>query len=236
MIATKRIEKQYGDGDARVIALSGVSIDIEREEYVAIVGKSGSGKSTLLHTIAGLLRPTAGNVIVDDIDLYADLDDTGLARFRSEYVGFVFQAFNLVPYLTAYENTVLPLAHLGLSKKVKREMAEAALGAVELTDRASHLPSELSGGQQQRVAIARAIVNNPLIIAADEPTGNLDLSTRAEIMDLFTELNGGGHTIVMVTHDPENIERAGRTIRIADGRIVEDSSDVAEVAGRAVEV
>jgi putative ABC transport system ATP-binding protein len=213
------VAKTFGSGQAAVRALSCATLDIEKGESVAFHGRSGSGKSTLLNIAAGLLHPTSGSVIVDDINLYEDLGSDGLARFRSEYLGFVFQAFNLIPYLSAYENTVMPLAHLDIRRKQKRAMAEEALRKVGLADRMKHLPSELSGGQQQRVAIARALVNEPLIIIADEPTGNLDQETRSEIMGLFADLNDDGHTIVSVTHDSDTLAFAKRRIAIVDGHL-----------------
>ena len=218
------ISKIFGEGDGRVVALSQVNIGIEQGEYVAIYGQSGSGKSTLLNILAGLLGPTTGSVSVDGINLYEELNSDGLSRFRCEYVGFVFQAFNLLPYLTAYENTVLPLAHLELKRREKRRMATDALSRVGLSDRLDHLPAELSGGQQQRVAIARAIVNEPMIIMADEPTGNLDQKTRDEIMELFSDLNGEGQTVIMVTHDPDNIADAKRQVRLSDGAVLDPAT------------
>lgn len=215
------VTKTFGTGEASVRALRDASLDIAKGESIAFYGPSGSGKSTLLNIAAGLLHPTSGAVIVDDINLYEDLGNDGLARFRSEYLGFVFQAFNLIPYLNAYENTVMPLAHLDLKRKHKRAMAEAALKKVGLSDRMKHLPSELSGGQQQRVAIARALVNEPLIIIADEPTGNLDGETRGEILSLFAALNADGHTILSVTHDADTLAFAGRRISLVDGNLQE---------------
>jgi putative ABC transport system ATP-binding protein len=221
-IKIQSVCKNFGAGEAEVRALDRISFGIEQGESVAIHGSSGSGKSTLLNIIAGLLHPTAGSVTVDGIDLYEDIGNDGLARFRCEYIGFVFQAFNLIPFLNAYENTVLPLAHLDIKRKQKRMMAEEALRKVGLSDRMKHLPNELSGGQQQRVAIARALVNEPFIIIADEPTGNLDKDTRDEVMDLFSQLNAEGHTIISVTHDSATLAYAGRKIEIADGRLLEE--------------
>ena len=218
-IEIEGLAKVFGEAEGLVVALDEISACIDEGEYLAVHGPSGSGKSTFLNIVGGLLHPSAGTVTVDGINLYEDLDSEGLARFRSEYVGFVFQAFHLMPYLTAYENVVLPLAHIGISRKKKRHMAEEALRSVGLIDRMTHLPGELSGGQQQRVAIARAIVNEPMIIIADEPTGNLDQETRGEILGLFNHLNRDGHTVIMVTHDPKNVEDACRSIYIVDGRI-----------------
>lgn len=219
-IEVNNIGKFYGEGTATVKALDNVSFGICDGENVAVYGPSGSGKSTLLNIITGLLHPSAGAAIVDGIDLYNDLGNDGLARFRSEYIGFVFQGFNLIPYLNAYENTVLPLAHLDMRRAQKREMAEDVLRKVGLEDRMKHLPSELSGGQQQRVAIARALVNEPPILIADEPTGNLDQVSSAEILGLFEELHADGHTIISVTHDESTLKFAERKIGIIDGKIV----------------
>ena len=215
------ISKTYGKGDGTVQALRNISLDIERGESLAVVGASGSGKSTLLNILAGLMHPTAGSVTVDGIDLYGELDDDGLARYRSEYIGFVFQSFQLMPYLSALGNVMLPLVPLPLGRREKRDKAREVLARVGLDGRADHLPSELSGGQQQRVAIARALVNDPLILMADEPTGNLDSDTRDEILAIFDELNRMGHTLVMVTHDPANVSVSRRIVELADGRIAD---------------
>ena len=215
------ISKTFGQGEAEVQALKNVSFSIDKGDYVAIHGPSGSGKSTLLTILAGLQHPTSGKVVIDEISLYEELNNDGLAGFRSNYIGFVFQAFNLLPYLTTLENVLLPLAPEKLSKREKTEMAQLALSRVGLTDRAQHLPSELSGGQQQRAAIARALVNEPGIILADEPTGNLDSETRNDILTLFEDLNKAGHTILMVTHDASNIKAAKKSIEIIDGKIIE---------------
>lgn len=218
-IQLQNIQKIFGKDESRVIALENVSVNIDKGEYVAIHGPSGSGKSTLLTIMAGLQHPTKGEVVIDEISLYKELNNDGLSRFRSEYIGFVFQAFNLIPYMTLKENIMLPLAHMKLSKKEKNEKAEAIMEKVGLADRAGHLPSELSGGQQQRGAIARALINNPPILFADEPTGNLDSRTRDEILGLFTTLNSWGHSVIMVTHDPDNIQAATRAIQIVDGHV-----------------
>jgi len=187
---------------------------------IVITGPSGCGKSTLLTIMAGLNHPSTGEVIVDNISLYKELGNDGLADFRSDYIGFVFQSFHLVPYLYSLENVMLPIAHLKYSTKKKREMATKALIRVGLEDKINKLPGELSGGQRQRVAIARALVNNPEIILADEPTGNLDSKTRDDIMSLFESIREDGHTIIMVTHDPDNIKHANKSINIVDGKIV----------------
>ena len=219
LMQIKSVEKTYGGGEAEVRALRGVSFDIEPESFVAVCGPSGSGKTTLLTTMAGLNRPTAGEAIVDGISIYQDLNSEGLAQFRSEYIGFVFQSFHLIPYLSALENVMLPLAPHRISVKEKRRMAQAALEGVNIAEKARTRPGELSGGQRQRVAIARAIVNAPPIILADEPTGNLDTDTRDEILDLMESIRREGHTIVMVTHDPENLRMAQSVIRITDGKL-----------------
>ncbi|MBI9100172.1 MAG: ABC transporter ATP-binding protein [Spirochaetaceae bacterium] len=215
------ISKIFGKGEAQVRALESVGFSIEKGDYVAIHGPSGSGKSTLLTIMAGLQHPSSGKVIVDEISLYEELNNDGLAGFRSNYIGFVFQAFNLLPYLSTLENVLLPMAPVRISSKEKREMAHLALSRVGLTDRAAHLPSQLSGGQQQRAAIARALVNEPGIILADEPTGNLDTETRNDILSLFDDLNKAGHTILMVTHDASHIKAARKSIKITDGHIIE---------------
>ena len=217
LIELRNISKEFGSEDAKVRALTDVSFTIAEGEFALVYGPSGSGKTTLLTVMAGLHQPTAGEVIIDDISIYRELDQNGLARLRSAYLGFVFQAFNLIPYLTALENVMLPLSPVRLSARKKREKALQALSSVGVADRADHLPSELSGGQVQRVAIARAIVNDPYVLLADEPTGNLDSATRDEIMALLATLNGEGRTIVLVTHDAERIIDAGRRFYIEDG-------------------
>ena len=205
--------------EAQVHALKGVSFNLAINKFFVIYGPSGSGKSTLLTILAGLNHPDGGEVMVDEISLYKDLDSERLALFRSEYIGFVFQAFNLIPYLNVIENVMLPLANKKKSSKEKYRMAEHALEKVMITDQMKKLPGEISGGQAQRVAIARAIVNEPPIILADEPTGNLDSYTKKEIMHIFQSLIKVGHSIVMVSHDPENIKMADESIQICDGII-----------------
>jgi putative ABC transport system ATP-binding protein len=217
LMQIKKIEKSYGSGEAQVRALRGVSFTIDEKDFVAIYGPSGSGKTTLLTTIAGLNRPTRGETIIDGISIYRDLNSEGLAQFRNEYIGFVFQSFHLIPYLSAQENVMLPLAPQKISSSEKREMALKALERVNIPEKARSLPGELSGGQLQRVAIARAIVNEPPLILADEPTGNLDTHTRDEVLSLLESIRQNGHTIIMVTHDPENIKLARRAIGIQDG-------------------
>lgn len=219
MITTTNLAKKYPCGDGSVAALRGVDLTVDTGEFVCIMGQSGSGKSTLLTILGGMCRPSDGTVEVDGTQLY-DLTDNGLADFRARYFGFVFQSFHLVPYLTALENVMLPLAPLKLAAAEKQRMANEALTRVGLTGKESRLPSRLSGGEQERVAIARAVVNRPAILFADEPTGNLDSATSDQVMGLFDELHQGGQTIVMVTHNPDNDRYAQRTIRLKDGLVV----------------
>ena len=219
LMKIKAIKKDYGKGDGLVRALKGMSFQINEMDFVGVCGPSGSGKSTLLTIMAGLNTPTSGEVIVDDVSIYKQLNNDGLSNFRSEYIGFVFQAFQLIPYLRAIENVMLPLANKKLSKKEKQDMAKNVLKRVGLEDKFYSLPSELSGGQRQRVAIARALVNSPPIILADEPTGNLDSGTRNEILKLFNSIKEDGHTIIMVTHDPENIKYTNKVLEIKDGEL-----------------
>jgi putative ABC transport system ATP-binding protein len=219
-IELHNVKKIYnGNGITPVHALRGVDLSIESGEFVAIMGPSGSGKSTLLTILGGLSHPSEGTVIVDEIDLY-DLPGERLADFRSEYLGFVFQSFQLIPYLTALENVILPLAITDVNHREQRERAEALLDRVGLKDRMHRLPDQLSGGEQERVAIARALINDPAVVLADEPTGNLDSKTGGEILDLFQELNDDGRTIIMVTHGQENAQRAGRIVTLQDGCVI----------------
>ena len=219
LVELKNVRKNYGEGEAQVRALRDISFGIDRSGFTAICGPSGSGKTTLLTIIAGLNKPTTGEAIVDDISIYRDLSGEGLAQFRSEYVGFVFQSFHLIPWLSALENVMLPLTPQRISRKEKRAMAQKALEEVKIGEKAQYMPRELSGGQRQRVAIARAIVNEPPLILADEPTGNLDTDTRDEILKLLESIRHKGHTIVMVTHDPENIKIARQIVAIKDGSL-----------------
>jgi len=221
-IDLQEIVKTYKTGSIEVHALRGVSLRIERGEYVAIMGPSGSGKSTLMNVIGCLDRPTSGNYHLDGIDL-SSLDDRALAKIRLEKLGFIFQGFNLLPRTDAMKNVSLPLFYAKVAPKERRERARAALAEVGLADRAHHRPSELSGGQQQRVAIARALINNPAVLLADEPTGNLDTTTSEEILELFESLHRKGRTIVVVTHDEEVAERANRIVRLRDGLILSDT-------------
>src|SRR6478735_6026771 len=211
LIETVDLWKTYVMGTEQVHALRGVSIQIERGEYVAIMGPSGSGKSTLMNLIGCLDTPTKGSYMLNEKQV-SEMNDDELARIRNEEIGFVFQTFNLLPRATALHNVELPLVYAGVSGKVRQERAKQALEKVELTSRASHRPNELSGGQRQRVAIARALVNDPSILLADEPTGNLDSKTGNEIMGVFDRLHQSGNTIVLVTHEPEIAAYAHRTI------------------------
>ncbi len=218
-IELRDINKIFHAGDEEYAALKGITLDISPGEFVAVIGPSGSGKSTLLSIMGGLSHPTSGVITVDGISLGA-LGQNKLSDFRREYLGFVFQSFYLVPYLTAIENVMLPLTiQPGLNGTASR-MALAALVRVGLDAKAGRLPSQLSGGEQERVAIARSIVNNPALILADEPTGNLDTRTGNKVLAMLEELHAEGHTIVMVTHSEENAKRAGRIIEIRDGEVV----------------
>jgi putative ABC transport system ATP-binding protein len=217
-IQVQRLQKIYNTGREHVEALSDLSFEIASGEFIAVMGNSGSGKSTLLSLLGGLNHPTDGKVIVDGIDIYA-LPSERCADFRREYLGFIFQSFQLLSYLTILENVMLPLAVTALSRGEKTMMAIDILERVGLRSKAYRLPDELSGGEQQRVAIARALVNEPPIILADEPTGNLDSTTSDEIMQLLRKLNNEGHTCIMVTHNPENVKYAHRVLRLRDGRL-----------------
>jgi putative ABC transport system ATP-binding protein len=218
-IHADRLVKQYGRGEATVTAVDGVSLQIDEGEFVAIMGESGSGKSTLLSMLGGLNAPTSGRFVVKGIEVYALASDER-ADFRKKSIGFVFQNFHLLPYLTLAENVMLPLAITNASKKKKLSAAIDALARVGLHSKAARLPNQISGGEQERVAIARAIVNRPPIILADEPTGNLDTRTGAEVMRLLALLNQEGITVIMVTHSNEYAHYARRLIRLSDGQLV----------------
>jgi ABC-type antimicrobial peptide transport system, ATPase component len=219
LIEIKNVKKHYTSGDEVVEALRGVDINIEKGEFITIMGQSGSGKSTLLSVLGGMNHPTAGEVEMAGVKLY-QLPGEKLADFRAQNLGFVFQSFHLISYLTALENVMLPLAIVSVSSAVKKDSARTALERVGLGSKLDRLPNQLSGGEQERVAIARAIVNNPHILLADEPTGNLDSATSEEVMALFRELNDAGQTVVMVTHNPENGAYSDRTIHLRDGMVV----------------
>jgi putative ABC transport system ATP-binding protein len=221
LIETQDLWKTYVMGSEEIHALRGVSIQIERGEYVAIMGPSGSGKSTLMNLIGCLDTPSKGSYLLNGKQV-SEMNDDELARIRNEEIGFVFQTFNLLPRATALHNVELPLIYAGMPSKDRQQRALEALAKVELTDRKMHRPNELSGGQRQRVAIARALVNNPSILLADEPTGNLDSKTGEEIMGLFERLHGGGNTIVLVTHEADIAAHAHRSIHIRDGNVEKD--------------
>ncbi len=226
LIETRDLWKTYRMGEEDIHALRGVSIHIERGEYVAIMGPSGSGKSTLMNLIGCLDTPSKGTYLLNNKEV-SQMNDNELARIRNEEIGFVFQTFNLLPRATALHNVELPLVYGGVSKKDRLERAKGALEKVELTSRMTHRPNELSGGQRQRVAIARALVNNPSILLADEPTGNLDSKTGVEIMALFAKLHEGGNTIILVTHEADIAAHAHRIIAIRDGQIEKDVKQLA---------
>lgn len=221
LIHIKDVVKTYDMGAELVHALSGVSLDIEENEYVAIMGPSGSGKSTLMNVIGCLDTPTSGLYEFEGQNV-GDLDDNELAEIRNRKIGFVFQTFNLLPRSTALHNVELPLIYAGMPSHKRRERAEESLEAVGLGDRMTHKPNELSGGQRQRVAVARALANNPSIILADEPTGNLDSKTGVEIMQLFSDLHTQGNTIILVTHEEDIAAHSHRILRLFDGKIASD--------------
>jgi putative ABC transport system ATP-binding protein len=218
LIEIKALRKSYQTGEEQVPALHDVNLNIERGEFISVMGPSGCGKSTLLTILGGLNHPTNGEVRVDDISIYG-LPLERLADFRREYVGFIFQSFQLIPYLTVVENVMLPLSITDTPNQQQRRIADDLLERIGLEGKGRRLPDQLSGGEQERVAIARALVNSPPILLADEPTGNLDSRMGKEIMELFKALNEEGQTIVMVTHNPENMAFSTRTIHLRDGRV-----------------
>jgi putative ABC transport system ATP-binding protein len=231
VIDVREVRKTYQMGDIAVHALQGVSLRIERGEYVAIMGTSGSGKSTLMNILGCLDIPTSGTYLLNGLDV-RDVDEDTLSDLRNRYIGFVFQSFNLIPRTRALANVELPLAYAGVSRAERRRSALAALEEVGLGDRVRHVPSELSGGQQQRVAIARALVTNPALILADEPTGNLDTASGDEVLGIFEGLSDEGRTVILITHEDEVATHARRVIRIRDGQIIADEQAAAEGATR----
>jgi putative ABC transport system ATP-binding protein len=220
LIKIHSLSKIYGGGEEEVLALVDLNLNIERGEFISVTGPSGSGKSTLLTILGGLNHPTQGEVVVDEIPIY-HLPIEKLADFRREYLGFIFQSFQLIPYLTVIENVMLPMAITEKSNREQLKMAEEILEKMRLKGKGKRLPDQLSGGEQERVAIARALVNSPPILLADEPTGNLDSKTGKEIMELFKSLNEEGQTIVMVTHNPENVAYSSRSIHLRDGKVAD---------------
>lgn len=223
MIQVSHLSKIYHTGDVETAALDDVSFTIKKNEYVAIMGPSGSGKSTLMHILGALDTPTSGEYILDGENV-SHLSDDALADIRNWKIGFVFQAYNLLPRTTAMKNVVLPMRYAGVPKEERLQKAKEYLEMVGLGERLQHTSSQLSGGQQQRVAIARALVMNPAIILADEPTGNIASAQAEEIMSIFQKLNEEGHTIIMITHEPDIAEHAKRIIYIKDGKIIKDST------------
>lgn len=219
LIQINNLTKEYKSGNEKVTAVNNISLEINQGEFISLMGESGSGKSTLLTIIGGLNKPSKGNIIIDEIDIY-NLSPNSLADFRREYIGFVFQSFQLIPYLTVIENVQLPLATNGHSKKLQAELASTILSKVHLEKKRKRLINELSGGEQQRVAIARALINDPLILLTDEPTGNLDSKTSEDIMNIFLELNEAGKSIIMVTHNSDFKKYSSRNIQLSDGKLI----------------
>lgn len=226
IIHLEHIRKSYFMGKNELQVLKGVSLNINKNEYVALMGPSGSGKSTLMNILGCLDTPTSGKYVLNGQDV-SKMEDNSLAEVRNKEIGFVFQQFNLLPRLTALENVALPLVYAGMSKKTRIEKAMHVLDMVNLTQRSHHKPNELSGGQSQRVAIARALVNDPAIILADEPTGNLDTKTSYEIMSIFGDIHSRGNTVVLVTHEEDIANHARRVVRLRDGVIESDKMNAA---------
>ncbi len=219
VVIIRGLSKVYHQAESEIAALNNVSLDIGRGEFLSLMGPSGSGKSTLLHVIAGIDRPTTGSCRVGDV-MVTELNDSELADWRNQTVGFVFQSFNLIPVLTAFENVELPLLLMNLSSSERRRLVMTALELVDLADRARHLPKQLSGGQEQRVAIARAIVTDPMLVVADEPTGNLDSASADAVLEILRTLSRtAGKTVIMVTHDPRAASFGSRTIHLQKGRL-----------------
>jgi len=235
LIELIHIQRFYRMGTEMLYALKDVSLEIFKGEYVALMGPSGSGKSTLMNVLGALDTPSKGQYILNGKDV-SSMGDNELAEVRNKEIGFVFQTFNLLPRLSALENVALPLIYAGYNKDTRLEMAAAALASVGLQDRVKHKPNELSGGQRQRVAVARALVNNPSIILADEPTGNLDTKTSVEIMQLFEDLHNQGNTIIVVTHEEDIARRAKRIIRLRDGLVEDAAGNIPEWKQETVEV
>ncbi len=233
IITLNQIVKNYKVGSIIVRALRSVSLDIKKNEYLAIMGPSGSGKSTLMNIIGCLDTPTSGNYILNGTDVSL-MEDNRLAEIRNKEIGFVFQTFNLLPRYTGLENVMLPLIYAGLSKQDRMERAIEVLESVGLGDRMNHRPNELSGGQRQRVALARALVNSPSIILADEPTGNLDSKTSIDIMNLFAEIHDKGNTIIVVTHEEEIAKHTHRIIRLRDGEVENDYKNPNPIKGHVI--
>ena len=220
VLDVRKLSKVYGAGETAVHALRDVDLTVRRGEYVALIGPSGSGKSTLLNMLGCLDAPTSGRYLLEGLDV-ADLDERQQAVLRNRQIGFVFQAFNLIPRTTALANVELPLVYAGVGRRRRHERAMAALALVGLQGREDHRPNQLSGGQQQRVAVARALVTSPALLLADEPTGNLDSQSTADALALFDRLHASGRTIVLITHDDEVAERAQRVVVVSDGRLTE---------------
>ncbi|HRN93663.1 MAG: ABC transporter ATP-binding protein [Chitinophagales bacterium] len=229
VILIKNISKKYAMGDQIIAALKDVSLTICRNEYVALMGPSGSGKSTLMNILGCLDTPTSGSYILNGKEV-SKMGDDELAYIRNKEIGFIFQTFNLLPRLSSLENVALPLVYAGMSAAERKQRSEHVMELVGLKDRMDHKPNQLSGGQRQRVAIARALVNNPSIILADEPTGNLDTKTSYEIMDIFEEINNNGNTVILVTHEEDIAKHAKRIMRLRDGLIETDNPNIPQKA------